>query len=329
MQSGRNKRSAKHRGRPAARPGWLPRALGIAGAVLALAAVVLLVSYLIQGQQTRREQAAQRALFRGQATENLADAAPASLLPEASTAPAAAEAAAQGNTVQGAEAPESSQAQLEVPAERQVMDDRFLPLVRRNSDTVGWLSYSLIPEIDFAVVQRDNEHYMYRGFSGEKNVAGTVFLDQDNSIRPRDRNLILHGHNMKNGTMFGKLARLLDGQMLKTQPVFTFDTLYQDARYVPYALTVFSVDPWHPLYFDAIKANFDGEEAMGSYVNWLRAHSALHFPTQVYAGDRLLTLVTCHGADDDERLALALRAVRPGEDAETLLKEFASGIVKP
>ena len=86
MQSGRNKRSAKHRGRPAARPGWLPRALGIAGAALALAAVVLLVSYLIQGHKTRQEQAAQRALFRSQATENPADAAPAaqaaaSLLP--------------------------------------------------------------------------------------------------------------------------------------------------------------------------------------------------------------------------------------------------------
>ena len=320
MQNGRKRRSANHKARPA----WLPRALGIAGAALALAAVVLLVSYLIQGHQTRQEQATQRALFRDQATAN-----PAEGTPEASTGPAAPEAAAPGDMVQVAGAQESSQAQLEKPVERQVMDDRFLPLMRRNSDTVGWLSYSMIPEIDFAVVQRDNEHYMYRGFTGEKNVAGTVFLDQGNSIRPRDRNLILHGHNMKNGTMFGKLARLMDGQMLKAQPLFTFDTLYQDARYVPYALTVFSVDPRHPLYFDVIKANFEEAAALGQYVNWLREHSALRFPTQVEPGDRLLTLVTCHGADDDERLVLALRAVRPGEDAEALVREFAAGLSRP
>lgn len=129
--------------------------------------------------------------------------------------------------------------------------------------------------------------------------------------------------------MFGKLARLLDPAFLKTQPVFTFDTLYQDAAYVPYALAIFSVNPDSPMYFDVIKTNFDEAAAMGQYVNWLRQHSALTFPTQVYTGDRLLTLVTCHGTDDDERLALALRAVRPGEDAEALMRQFASGIVKP
>lgn len=134
---------------------------------------------------------------------------------------------------------------------------------------------------------------------------------------------------MKNGTMFGRLARLLEPAILRTNPLFRFDTLYQDALYVPYAVTVFSVNPGDPFYFQAIQPNFDSEEQMAAYVTWLRRNSALQFPTQVDAGDRLLTLVTCHGPNDSERLAVALRQLRPGEEqaqVELLLRE---GIYKP
>lgn len=98
---------------------------------------------------------------------------------------------------------------------------------------------------------------------------------------------------------------------------------------MPVALTVFSVNPNNALYFDVIKTNFDTPDDMGNYVNWMRQHSALSFPTQVYTQDRLLTLVTCHGNDEDERLALVLRAVRPGEDMDALKQQLAAGIKKP
>lgn len=74
MQTSRNRRSHRNRGtRLSLRQGkrrakgpLLPRVLGIAGVVLALAALVLLGSYLVQWQKTRQEQATQRELFRGQ-----------------------------------------------------------------------------------------------------------------------------------------------------------------------------------------------------------------------------------------------------------------------
>ena len=213
--------------------------------------------------------------------------------------------------------------------ERAAASDRFIPLMRRNNDVVGWLTYSAIPEMDFVVVHRDNTHYLYRSFTGEKNLAGTVFMEQDNQIRPRDANLILHGHNMADGTMFGKLARLLDPRFLQKDPFLQFDTLYQDTTYVPYALTIFSVDPDASNYFNVTMTAFPAPEDMVAYVNGLRAGSSLHFPTQVTTNDRLLTLVTCHGTDDNERLALALRAIRPGEDLKKLRSEMEQGITRP
>lgn len=224
--------------------------------------------------------------------------------------------------------PASSLAASLSAGEAQAMADRFLPLWRRNQDVVGWLSYPMFREMDFAVVHRDNDYYMYRGFTGEDNIAGTVFMDQSNGIRPRDQNLILHGHNMKNGTMFGRLNRLMEPAILAAEPFITFDTLYQDTVYVPYAITIFSVSPDSPQYFDAIAPNFADTSEMGEYVNWLRQRSTLVFPTQVASQDRLLTLITCHGSDDNERLALALRAVRPGEDIAALKASMQQGIVR-
>lgn len=203
-----------------------------------------------------------------------------------------------------------------------------MPLLRRNSDTVGWLTYPLFPEMDYVVVQRDNEHYMYRSFTGEKNAAGTVFLDQSNAIRPQDQNMILHGHNMKNGTMFGRLNSLLEPSMMKLGPFVSFDTLYQDTKYVPYALAILSVNPDSPRYFEVIRPNFNSMEEISAYVNGLRQRSALVFPTEVAGSDRLLTLVTCHGNEEDERLVLALRALRPGEDEQTLANQLAQGLSK-
>lgn len=318
--------------RGGARKPALPRQLMVLGLILAFLAIFLLIRYQVQAHRLRQEQEQQRALFRQQTSKE----------PEAAPAPteqAAAQAAAQAEqtSAQGAEnqnaqqvpqQPADSLPAYQMQPERQAADDRFLPLLRRNSDTVGWLSYPLFPEMDYVVVQRDNEHYMTRSFTGEKNAAGTVFLDQSNAIRPQDQNMILHGHNMKNGTMFGRLNRLLEPSMMKLGPFVSFDTLYQDTKYVPYALAILSVNPDSPQYFEVIRPNFHSMEEISAYVNGLRQRSALFFPTEVAGSDRLLTLITCHGNEEDERLVLALRALRPGEDEQTLANQLAQGLSK-
>lgn len=236
-------------------------------------------------------------------------------------------------TSQAAAIPALEQAAMQSPAPtepppRPAMAERFLPLMRRNNDVVGWLKYDGIEEIDYAIVQRDNEYYLDRDFNRAKNVAGTVFLDASNQIWPQDVNLVLHGHNMQNGSMFGKLKRLMEPAFFQANPLMRFDTLYGDTQYVPYAVTLFSANPDSSRYFNIIQSDFQDASQMGDYVNWLRSRSSLNFPTQVAETDHLLTLVTCHGLDPDERLVVALRALRPGEDAEQIKQAFASQLTK-
>lgn len=71
-----------------------------------------------------------------------------------------------------------------------------------NPDYVFWLEIPDTP-IDYPVVYRDNEYYLKRDFYGDRNKHGTIFLDV--SCDADGTFLLLHGHNMKDGTMFGGL----------------------------------------------------------------------------------------------------------------------------
>lgn len=97
------------------------------------------------------------------------------------------------------------------------------PLIERNSDCVGWLC---IPdtEIDYPVMHTPGEpqKYLRRNFEGEYSNSGIPFLDHRCSIT--GSNLILYGHNMKVGTMFGTLSRYLDESYRQAHSVIEFET---------------------------------------------------------------------------------------------------------
>ncbi|MCH5345218.1 MAG: class B sortase [Acetatifactor sp.] len=76
-----------------------------------------------------------------------------------------------------------------------------------NEDMAAWI---VIPDtnIDYPVMwtPRDETYYLYRDFEGKDNQNGCLLLDTDSCIDPLTTNLIIHGHNMRSGAMFGKLT---------------------------------------------------------------------------------------------------------------------------
>ncbi len=76
-----------------------------------------------------------------------------------------------------------------------------------NRDMAGWLQ---IPGtvIDYPVMWTPgNENfYLYRDFNKKDNNNGSLILDTDSCLDPLSTNLIIHGHNMKSGAMFGDLT---------------------------------------------------------------------------------------------------------------------------
>lgn len=92
----------------------------------------------------------------------------------------------------------------------------YAKLYEKNNDMVGWL---YIPNtiIDYPVVQtmQDEEYYLYRDFFGEDDKNGTLFLDTDSELNNPYSVLMIHGHHMKSGAMFGRLSDFLEEDYLK------------------------------------------------------------------------------------------------------------------
>ncbi len=85
----------------------------------------------------------------------------------------------------------------------------FDTLYEINSDLVGILS---IPDLGlrYPVVRgSDNSGYLTKTFEGNRNPAGCLFIDFENSPDFSDSNTFIYGHNMKNGSMFGSLKKTL------------------------------------------------------------------------------------------------------------------------
>lgn len=86
-------------------------------------------------------------------------------------------------------------------------DSGITDLIKRNSDCIGWLRISGT-KIDYPVMQtKDNpQYYLRRDFYKQYSYLGTPFMDSRCDIN-YDNNLIVYGHNMKDGKMFADLLK--------------------------------------------------------------------------------------------------------------------------
>lgn len=206
--------------------------------------------------------------------------------------------------------------------ETPVPQEAFAQLLEANPDTVGYLIAS--DSIEFAVVQRDNEYYLTHNFFGEEAVEGTAFMDQGNSIDPMDEHLLIHGHNMRDGSVFGDLDEFRDLDFLKENAVVTFNTIYEDRLYVPIAVFDISATPGDQNFMDMQVFNFETDEDFMNFVNEAKDRSIFDIPVDVERGDQLLSLVTCSYTNDNGRLVVMLRALRDTETPDSIRSSIVS-----
>ena len=173
----------------------------------------------------------------------------------------------------------------------------FTQLLSVNSDIVGWLRIRAL-DISYPVVQgKDNDYYLHRTFEKTDNFAGCLFVNSYNMGDFTDQNTIIYGHNMKNGSMFGKLKNFSDPEVSKKSRyfwIFTPDFIYQ---YRIFSASV--VDKTGLTY----QISFTDDE-FDQFIS--RAYSNSVVDNQgvtVTKEDRIVTLSTCTG-DDSTRFVV-------------------------
>ena len=196
-----------------------------------------------------------------------------------------------------------------------IIADRFVTLRKRNKDISAWLTIDGV--LDQAVVQRDNSYYLGRDYLGYHNAAGALFIDENCALEQVPEQIVIHGHNMKTGDMFGilKKYKTSGAEFYRAHPYVRLSTLYEDATYIIFAVAEVDTRPEQGRYLGFLSyAFFTIDEDFTQYVSRAKMLSYYECPVDVQPSDRLLTLATCTGTDDNTRLLVMARQLRPDED---------------
>lgn len=208
-------------------------------------------------------------------------------------------------------------------------NESFGELKQINPDLVGWIKGGSM--VDSPVVQRDNQFYMTHDFYGNESAAGTVFVDEINTNCDKNPYVILYGHNMKNGTMFGTLPRYRTLSHLKENPILEFTTVTSGTAgyYVPIAAFDASMDKEDENYFFLRQYSaFARTQTRLDFIKQLQERSRFSVPVEVDETDRILAPVTCSYSDPNGRFLLFCRQLRPGETQESIRAAVQGAVLK-
>lgn len=165
---------------------------------------------------------------------------------------------------------------------------------------VAWLE---IPgtDIDYPVMQKPGnpEYYLRRNYKGEYSYSGTPFLDGGCSVNT-SQNLIVYGHNMKDGTMFSDLMKFKDLNYCMEHQEIKLTVGGITNEYKLYAVCVVdSSDGWYTFKGQVSEDNFT--ELISHITN---TSAYISNTQQAVYGDNFLTLSTCDYSSDTSRLIL-------------------------
>ena len=111
----------------------------------------------------------------------------------------------------------------ETKAEETKPTRNIAPVLKQNADCIGWI-FIEGTNINYPVMHTpsDPQKYLRLSFDKKYSQSGVPFLDGRCSLQ--DGNLIIYGHNMKNGTMFSDLKKYLDTAFRKAHKTIEFQT---------------------------------------------------------------------------------------------------------
>lgn len=192
------------------------------------------------------------------------------------------------------EPPEPTQA----PEETVWPEVDFAALRAINPDTVGWIQIEGT-NINYPVVQgKDNSYYLYRLFDGGRNNAGSIFMDFRNDSGITDRNTVLYGHHMQNGTMFQQITKYKEQAFYDQHPVALLLTPGKNYRieFIAGYVTDMNADAW--------QLEFASDEEFRLWLDNAVSRSTFTSTAAADGAQQAVTFSTCTYEYNDARYVL-------------------------
>lgn len=187
--------------------------------------------------------------------------------------------------------------------------DVYKGMKETNDEFTGFLTIEGT-KINYPVMysKDEPEKYLTRDINGEECVSGLPFIDTRCSIDPESDNIIIYGHNMKDGSMFGQLDSYKSEDYFREHPIIHFDSPEGLREYEVMAAfydRVYYKDEDDYRFYDFIDAadEDDFKENVNKYIK----KSIYDTGVRAEHGDKLITLVTCTYQTENGRFAVTAK----------------------
>lgn len=208
------------------------------------------------------------------------------------------------------EAADASTQEVLSEEEEPVILSQYAGLYAQNDDLAGWLSIENTV-IDYPVMQcGDDEYYLHHDFYGNDSKYGCLYVRGKADLAD-GTNVIVYGHNMKDGSMFGDLDLYQSADFCREHSTISFDTLYEQRTYeviAAFRSQVYDVDEDVFKYYQFYEAHT--QEEFDDFYQNIKELSLYDTGVTAQFGDTFLTLSTCAYHVADGRFVVVAKRVR-------------------
>lgn len=169
-------------------------------------------------------------------------------------------------------------------------------LINKNSDCIGWVRITGT-NIDYPIMQTKNnpQYYLRRDFNKQYSYMGTPFMDSSCDVN-YDNNLIIYGHNMRDGKMFADLLKYRDKEYCELHNIINFITPNGVQKYEVVAICkVKPDDEWYGYTCQKDKESFN------NLISHIKDKSLYQIDESIEYGDFFITLSTCEYSQQNGR----------------------------
>ena len=183
----------------------------------------------------------------------------------------------------------------------QIANDYF-SVKEINNDTVGWLN---VPGVCYyPVMFSGDQYYLRKDIYKKYKYSGSIFMNE-HSLGDFENTALLHGHNMKNGTMFASLKK------------YTYEDFFQNNACVEIfdGTNLYYYKPYTVLYIkdgvEYIEQQLHGERR-AEYFKSLYERSVVNMEEGLYPNfdANMLFLSTCGYLFEDCRLVVGCYLIK-------------------
>jgi len=134
-------------------------------------------------------------------------------------------------------------------------------------------------------------------------------MDYRNNASNLSRNTIIYGHSRLDTTMFGTLKNILKTSWLnnKNNYIIKLSTAAENTMWQVFSVYTIPTENYY------ITTDFNNNAEYQNWLNTMVSRSEYNFKVAVNTNDKILTLSTCYGYGNNQRVVMQAKLIKRAE----------------